>query len=98
MTFWICSSLAVCSITMTIEPSVSFPSIAGSALPFRALARHTLQPPRLVDDPLEHPAHGHGIERPGIVPHHALQDPGLALRRVHGQAQPALDAADLHRA
>src|SRR5437762_1369490 len=102
MTFWICSSVAECSITMTMGPSISFPSVASrtglavrTVRAFRLLRGQPLQPPRLVDDALEHPLDRRRIQGSGIVAHHPLQDPRLPLRRVHRQPQAPLDAADL---
>src|SRR5258708_38441862 len=97
MTFCICSSVAVGSITITMGSSISFSIATGARRRLRSVRGQPLQAARFVDDTLEHPLHRHGIEGPGIVAHHALQDPGLALRRVHGQPQAPLDAADLDR-
>src|SRR5260221_1023349 len=97
MTFCICSSVAAGSITLTMGSPTSFSLAPGARPRLRSLRGQPLQAPRFVDDTLEHPLHRHGIEGPGIVAHHALQDPGLALRRVHGQPQAPLDAADLDR-
>src|SRR6187455_789721 len=82
MTFCICSSVAVGSITITMGSSISFSIATGARLRLRSVRGQPLQAPRFVDDPLEHP----------------LQDPGLPLRRIHGQPQAALDAPDLDRA
>src|SRR6476646_1398492 len=98
MTFCICSSVAVDSITITMGFSISFSIGTGARLRLRSVRGQPLQAPRFVDDALEHPLHRHGIEGPGILAHDALQDPGLALRRRHGQPQPPLDAPDLDRA
>src|SRR5207245_5614477 len=88
MIFWICSSVAACSITMTMSSSLLLFLVHGEPL----------QPPALVDDSLEDAPDGGGIQRPGVLPHHPLQDPGLSLRRVDGQPEGALHLADLHRA
>src|SRR5262245_5935036 len=91
MTFWTCSSVAECSITITM----------ASSFPFRfpVLVRgQPLQPPALVDDPLEHALHAPLVQGARVLPRDALQDPRFALRRVDGQPQGALHLADLHRA
>src|SRR5688572_26033002 len=92
MTFSICGSVAVCSITMTI--GLSLLAFLVRLVP----ATEPLQTPGLVDDPLEHAPHGQRLQRPRVLAHHPLQDPGLALRGVEGQPAALLDAADLHRA
>src|SRR5262249_10586364 len=90
MTFWTCSSVAECSITMTM----------ASSFPFRfpVLVRgQPLQPSALVDDPLEHALHAPRVQGPGVLARDPLEDPGLALRGVDGQPQRALHLPDLHR-
>src|SRR5512144_1512136 len=87
MTFWTCSSVAVCSITMTMTPSL---------LGF--VDGQPLQAPAFVDDSFEDALHRRGIQRSGVLAHHPLQDLGLALRGVDGQAQLGLEPPDLHRA
>src|SRR5262245_17246979 len=91
MTFWTCSSVAECSITMTM----------ASLFPFRfpVLVRgQPLQAPALVDDPLEHALHAPRVEGARVLARDPLEDPGLALRGVDGEPQRALHLADLHRA
>src|SRR5262245_8444976 len=91
MTFWTCSSVAECSITITM----------ASSFPFRfpVLVRgQPLQAPALVDDPLEHALDAPRVEGARVLARDALEDPGLALRGVDGQPQRALHLADLHRA
>src|SRR5712691_4036375 len=79
--------------------SISFSSVpSGLVRAGRPVRGQALEAPRLVDHALEHALHRRRVEGPGIVAHDALQDPGLALRRVHGQPQPPLDAPDLDRA
>src|SRR5437667_889358 len=92
MTFWICASVAACSITMTMESSLLLRR--GAFL----VHRHSLQPAALVDDPLEDTPDRGRIQGAGVLAHHTLQDPRLALGRVHREPQRALDLADLHRA
>src|SRR5688572_26366400 len=94
MTFCTCSSVAECSITMTMGSSLLLVRLL-SVLDVRG---QPLQAPALVDDSFEHAAHGHGVERTGVLAHDPLQDLRLALRRVDREPERALDAADLHRA
>src|SRR5437773_2459921 len=88
MIFWICSSVADCSITMTM----------GSSLLLFLVHGEPLQAAALVNDSLEDAPHGRGIQRPRVLAHDPLQDPGLSLRRVDREAEGALHLADLHRA
>ena len=97
MTFWTFSSLAVCSITMTMDTLVSSssrrPSASASASPGQPL-----QAPALVDDALEDAPHRPAVERAGVVPLRAVEDPLLPLGLVDGHPDLPLDPADLHRA
>src|SRR6185295_546702 len=88
MIFWICSSVADCSITMTMGSSLLLFLVDGEAL----------QAAALVDDSFEDALDRGRIQRPRVLPHHPLQDPGLPLRRVDGQAERPLHLPDLHRA
>src|SRR5262245_47668226 len=91
MTFCTCSSVAECSITITM----------ASSFPFRfpVLVRgQPLQPAAFVDDPLKHALDAPRVERARVLARDALEDPGLALRGVDGQPERALHLADLHRA
>src|SRR5262245_29641323 len=91
MTFWTCSSVAECSITMTM----------ASSFPFRfpVLVRgQPLQAPALVDDALEHALDAPRVQGARVLARDALEDPGLALGGVDGQPERALHLADLHRA
>src|SRR5437762_99463 len=88
MIFWICSSVADCSITMTMVSSLLLFLVDGQSL----------QAAALVDDSFEDAPHGGGIQRPRVLAHDPLQDPGLSLRRVDREAEGALHLADLHRA
>src|SRR5258708_7637121 len=99
MTFWTCSSVAVCSITMTmgspllIGPLRPLPPLSlavGGAVSAggNSTALHTqaLQAPALIDDPLEDPAHRQSVEGPRVLAHQSIQDPGLPLRGIDGEA------------
>src|SRR4029453_10805467 len=91
MTFWTCSSVAECSITMTM----------ASSFPFRfpVLVRgQPLQAAPLDEDPLAPALHAPRVQRSRVLARDPLEDPGLALRGVDGQPQRAPDLADLHRA
>src|SRR5262245_33175288 len=96
MTFWTCSSLALCSITMTI-------CVVSSLLRFRlallfGLASQAFQPSALVDHALEDAPERVAVERARVVLLDAVEDPLLAVGLVDGHPDRALDAADLDRA
>src|SRR4030042_2166562 len=71
MTLWTFSSLAVCSITMTMDML----SLVSLRLLRLGLAGEALEAPALVNDALEDTAHPPAVERAGVVPLRALEEP-----------------------
>src|SRR6185369_4843731 len=96
-TFSICSSVARSCMTTTMTSTAS---AVCDTLPARLFPVHhaPLEPPRLIDDPLEQPRDRVGPERSlGGDAAHVRDHFFLAIRLIDVDAALLLDAADLAR-